>query len=542
MYKVMLVDDDYPVLELLSEAINWEAELGLTLTGAYENGAAALEGAERDMPDILITDIGMPQMDGLELIGRLKERKPNLRVAILSCHSEFHYARRAMQLQVQDYIVKDTMEPGDLLPVLKRFVGSLDEERHLSVQQHRLQHMVDQSREAMRERWVHAAVQQPLLRSDTWCAELEGFGLPVEGRVLLPVIGVLDDLRVARGRFLSDETLRFAVTNIIDEVLRESAAEAVVFPYDERHWFTMHSFPPTLNVNGYDEARRLLERIREALRRTLKLSMSFIIGMQSPAPEKVNQELRTLLAGELQRFYMERGEIARAHKTAAATQEDLFAYYNEAIDSFRGSVMRKDAAEVRRKAIEWAGRIREKRFAPEIVKDWVLKLLLDIRLKHQSMHYFRNTQSADSLHKDAAELGSLLELQDWWIEHLLSAVTAAGESEHQSKRKEVLDAYQYVSLHLDQRIGLEEIAEHLHLNASYFSRLFKKETGETFIEYVIRMKMSRAKELLDQSAHSVTKISEMLGYDNQSYFIKLFKNDTGMTPIDYRNRVGEAKA
>jgi two-component system response regulator YesN len=87
---------------------------------------------------------------------------------------------------------------------------------------------------------------------------------------------------------------------------------------------------------------------------------------------------------------------------------------------------------------------------------------------------------------------------------------------------------------MDKRITLDEVAAYLHLNASYFSRLFHKENGITFIEYVTRMKMNRAKELLDQTSHSIGKICEMLGYDNQSYFIKTFKNIVGVTPSEYR--------
>ena len=98
----------------------------------------------------------------------------------------------------------------------------------------------------------------------------------------------------------------------------------------------------------------------------------------------------------------------------------------------------------------------------------------------------------------------------------------------------MLEACKYVSLNLGRRISLEEVAARLHLNPSYFSRLFKKETGMTFIEYVTRLKMERAKELLDQTPLSVGEICERLGYDNQSYFIKTFKAHAGSTPLEYR--------
>lgn len=534
MYKVMLVDDDYPVLELLSEAVPWEA-LGLALSGAYENGVAALEAAEREMPDIVVTDIGMPKMDGLELIRRLKERRPELRVAILSCHSEFEYAKRAMQLQVQDYIVKDTLDPDDLEPVLRKLAGSLDEERRLNLEQHRLRHMVDRSREAMRERWMHTTVQQPLLNEEAWKAELASFGLPLEGRVVVPAIGALDGFREARRRFDSDDILRFAVTNVIDEVLANDAADAALFPYADKRWTFLYSFRPTLAVNGFDEARRSLGVVQDALRRTLKLSMTFVVGERCDGPEAIKAGVKALLAAERQRFYMEPAAVASL-RAMPKVDGDLFARYDEASETFREHVMKRDRAGVKVAVEQWTDFLQRSKFEPETVKDWALKLLLDIRLKHQSLHYFRTTHSAESLHKDMSEVGSLDELRDWLIRQLTAVVDAAEETRVRTQRKEVLDAYQYVSLHLDQRIGLEEVAEHLHLNASYFSRLFKKETGETFIEYVIRTKMERAKELLDQTGHSVAKICELLGYDNQSYFIKLFKGYAGMTPAEYRTR------
>jgi two-component system response regulator YesN len=135
-------------------------------------------------------------------------------------------------------------------------------------------------------------------------------------------------------------------------------------------------------------------------------------------------------------------------------------------------------------------------------------------------------------------MDSLDELQEWLIHYLQSAMTSTDEWSGNVRRSEVVEAMEYVSLHLDKRIGLEEMAEHLHLNNSYFSRLFKKETGRTFIDYVTHMKLTRAKELLDQTNHSVGKISEALGYDNQSYFIKLFKANTGVTPVEYRGHKG----
>lgn len=183
---------------------------------------------------------------------------------------------------------------------------------------------------------------------------------------------------------------------------------------------------------------------------------------------------------------------------------------------------------------KWIAQIRQEKYAPEVVKDWTLKLLLDLKLKLHSLQSVRPAYSADMLHKEIVDIDSLPALREWLDNHLKSIARAKGAGAGASKRAEVMEACQYVSLRLGSRISLDEVADHLHLNSSYFSRLFKKETGTTFIEYVTKLKMERAKELLDGTNSTVGEICEQLGYDNQSYFIKTFKLHAGVTPVEYR--------
>lgn len=534
MYKVMLVDDDYPVLELLSKQIDWES-YGLRLLGCYENGVAALDAALADMPDILISDIGMPKMNGLELIERLKEKKPGLRVAILSCHSEFHYARQALKLNVQDYLIKDTLNLADLEKLLLQFVTSLEQEERMHSQQHQLRHLVDRNREVLKEKFIRRTLHQPIIDAQDWFKEAAGFGLDLDGRNCLPVLGFIDEYRSAKQRFMSDDVLRFAVHNVIAEVSQGDEQAAVHFAYGNQESFFLYPFHSTLKVNPYDEAAKRMREIQSALRKYLKVSMSFIIGDVCTGPDELKLALGGLLSGETQRFYMEPGGIAKK-KAFADCGTDLFSWYDQASMEFRELIIEKKAASVVPTVSRWIAFLKERAFPPEAVKDWVLKLLLDLKLKLQSMQYFRSASTADVLHREISEIRSAAELEHWLIEHFRSAIALAGEIDGQSMRNEVLEACQYVSLHLDKKISLEEVADHLFLNSSYFSRLFKKETGETFIEYVTRMKMERAKELLDQTNHPIGKICEMLGYDNQSYFIKIFRAAVGVTPVEYRGR------
>ncbi|MFC0215397.1 helix-turn-helix domain-containing protein [Paenibacillus chartarius] len=532
MYNVMLVDDDFPVLELLSEAIDWE-RLGLRLVGAHENGLNAWEQAQRQMPDILITDIGMPRMDGLELIARIRERKANVRMAILSCHSEFQYAQQAMRLNVQDYLLKDALNPAELERLLAQFKSSLDQERQSSWQQSQMQQLVQGTKELQIEKWVRNLIQQPLLSPEQMKHEAQALGLLREGEACLPAVGFIENYRQAKLRFQSDQTLRFAVLNVIEEVLQSAPVQGLKVGYDVKETFLLFTYKPSLKTNIYDQAAQSLKAVQAALNSALKLQMSFIMEESSASLEQLKQRLASLKDSAHQRFYLKEGSVVK-RQAPVKRSGDLFSYYDQASGDFREVLLSKQPEAIDAVVEQWAGVVQSDEFAPEAVKDWVLKLLLDLRLKLQSLQLLRPGLSAETLHKEIVNIDSLAQLKLWLAEHMKALVTLAGKGAGTTVRSEVMEACQYVSLHLDRRISLEEVAESLHLNPSYFSRLFKKETGESFIEYVTRMKMERAKELLDQTGHSVGRICEELGYDNQSYFIKIFKAHTGVTPAEYR--------
>ena len=532
MYKVMLVDDDYPVLETLSSTIPWD-KLGLTLIGTYENGAVALEAAQRQMPDIVVTDIGMPRMNGLDLIRALKELKPRIRFAILSCHSEFHYAQQAMKLNVQDYLLKDTLDPSDLEKLLAQFKASLDEETDRDQRQSQLKHIVDRNRERHKQSFIRGTIHEPILDASAWMKEAETFGLRISNKLCLPIACFIDDQRRARQRFVTDDVLRFAVNNLLDEMLDQEDRHTIHFTYDVLRSFILIPSNPGLKTNPYDVAAQLLAKLQSAVFSTLKIKLSFIIGNTCSSPAELKREMTELLGSTGQRFYM-RSKTMEKKQPMAFLGEDPFSVYDEAASAFREMFMEGKMANIQAMVEHWISHLRGQRFRPEAVKDWVLKLVLDLKLKLQSMQLFRNQFSVEILHQELLEMDTLEEIEGWIVHFFETSLVVVDDVKVLSKRTEVLDACQYVSLHLNRKISLDEVAEHLYMNPSYFSRLFKKETGETFIEYVNKMKVHRAKELLDQTNLPVAKICEALGYDNHSYFIKMFKTVAGVTPQEYR--------
>ncbi|MEH7010882.1 response regulator [Neobacillus niacini] len=537
MYKVMLVDDDYPVLQLLSETIEWE-KLGVLLQSTHENGASAFEKAMSEMPDILITDIGMPKMNGIELTKKLKSQNPDLKVAILSCHVDFEYAHQALKLQVQDYLVKDTFDPEDLTNLIKKFKNTLDEQNNKITKHLQMQNMLDRNKESVKERFIKKTIEQPDMNDKNWLEEAKSLGLHIDQNGYIGSFAMIHNFSKVKQQFLSEDTLNFAINNVVTEAIDRCYPGAVHFQLGVKELFVFFPSSLTLKKNALSEASESMKRIQLALKRSLNISLSFITGEGCTSMLEFKQELLNLINCSHQSFYIKPGTIVERKNPKEAPMEDLFSKYDEAAAEMRELIMLKDEDRMTDFVTKWITFLEENQFPPELVKDWVLKLLLDLRVKLHALQLFRSQQTIDYMHNEIFDIQFLDELKTWLMKYFKAILSFVKEVYEQTKRKEILDAFKYVTVNIEKKITLDEVSSHLYLNPSYFSRLFKKEVGETFVEYVTKMKINRAKELLEQTADSVGKICERLGYDNQSYFIKIFKNYVGVTPIEYR--VGKA--
>jgi two-component system, response regulator YesN len=533
MYKVMLVDDDYPVIQLLSETIEWE-ELGVSLQSTHENGASAFEKAMSEMPDILITDIGMPKMNGIELTKKLKDQNPNLKVAILSCHADFGFAQQALKLQVQDYLIKDTFDPDDFRKLIKKFKDTLDEQNNRKNKNLQIQNMLNQNKESVKERFIKKTIEQPNINEDNWLAEAKSLGLHLDQNAYIGSFGMIHNYSKVKELYLSEDTLNFAINNVVAEEIKRCYPGAVHFQYGAKELFVFFPSSLILKRSALTESVASMKRIQHSLKRSLNISISFITGHGCLNYTEFKLELFQLINCVHQSFYLKPGSIVEQKEPQEAPTEDLFSRYDEAAAEMRELIMLRDEARINEFVTKWISFLEDKQFAPELVKDWVLKLLLDLRVKLHALQLFRSQQNVDYMHNEIFEIQFLDELKSWLLNYFKSILAFVKEVYEQTKRKEILDAFKYVTMNIEKKITLDEVSNHLYLNPSYFSRLFKKEVGETFVEYVTKMKINRAKELLEQTTDSVGKICERLGYDNQSYFIKIFKNYVGVTPIEYR--------
>ncbi|THF84466.1 helix-turn-helix domain-containing protein [Cohnella fermenti] len=549
MHTVMLVDDDYPVLEFLTSAIPW-SRLNLKLHSSCKNGLLALKAAEEQMPDIVVTDIGMPQMDGLALIARLKAMKPDIRCIILSCMEDFAYAQQAVRLQVDDYVLKETMRPQQIADLLEKLKEQIALAERNSFHLAKLESAAEDNTLLLRQGLLERIVSTPADEEGepNWIGEAARLGIEFDGRELLPALAVVNRwAALTQSPSPADE--RSVQLAVADAALELAAAHPGVqlLPHGAREYVLLFPFRRTLKSSASTTVHSLLLQLGESFRqRTARaggLSLTFFTGAPAARPAALVRSLSLLLASEERRFYLAEGDVhalfpsaASIPVSAAASFEDdsLHTLYPEALAEIREAFLDENEPLLECRIRKWMDHIRERRYPPEAVKEWALKLMYDIQSRFQSLQHYQSLFSIEVLHRTLAAIATVEELTEWTLKFFKERLPHLSLLYGQSRRSEIQRAQQYVAKNIGKKITLEEVADLLHINSSYFSRLFKKETGHNFIHYVTLAKMERAKELLAHKTVSVEEVADRLGYENKSYFTKLFKKHCGTTPGEYR--------
>ncbi|NOU95879.1 helix-turn-helix domain-containing protein [Paenibacillus sp. LMG 31456] len=524
MYKVMLVDDDFPVLAYLKKVIPWE-NLDMQLIGSYDNGQKAYDKAMVEMPDILITDIGMPVMNGLELINGLTAHKDNLRSVILSCHDEFTFAMEAIKLNVVEYILKESLDPKVLTSLLSKIKQGLDEDKKIKQQ-------------LIKKELISSLTENPILNEATWIEQASHIGLDFHQNNYIPVLCCINRHYVAQKRYSTQNLLSFSVQNVIDEIIERQIENGTLhLSYNGKETVLLFPYQDFLKKNVYDTLHELLHKVSESLKNYLKFSVTLIIGTRSRDSLELKAYIKQLLDSKERSFYIQEGSIINLESLDFSySNEDLFAKYVEATQQFQDLILKENEMYLKVALVQWIATIQKEKYKPQVVREWGLKILLDLRVKIKSLQYFETKFSEEVVHQNLLHTETLEHFQDTMWNNLVELLRVISSFNSGSKRREIIEAQRYIIDHLHEKISLSDLADQLHLNSTYFSRLFKKETNENFVDFVIRLKMEKACEYLEHSHHSIEQISDMLGFESKSYFIRTFRKFKGMLPVEYKHR------
>ncbi|MFA9558248.1 response regulator [Evansella sp. AB-rgal1] len=524
--KVLLVDDNYQMLEFMNDCIPW-SEKGLEVIGMCENGVEALGVAKESKPDIIITDIDMPNMDGLELLEEIGKLDSEIQALIISCHDDFQYAKKALKLLVNDYILKDTMEPETLEEAIDRVIEKITAKKRQQNDMTRWQKIVNQNRMSLKKEWLRSFIDCPISNEKEWITRSKDFHLHLDEKNYIPVIGCVQNIDCVLERFQSSDLLMYSMDNIAQEMKMEG------FVYDnfEIIWF----FPVTNSIkdNMYEDIRKFLVRLQNTLENYCGAKLAFMYSKPAATIHQLKQYTQQIIKMKHEWFYIEEKSVfSLENLNRNFSTDNIFSHYSKVVEEWKQLISDGDESEIGRNVSKWIQIIKDNKYHPETVKSWVNNILVTMQLNFN--YIFKDEKShTDVLHSEIHSLDAVHQVEKYICNSLREIITHV-EAEGKSDRPEIWEVKKYVEKHIHEKITLERVAQHLFMNPSYFSRMFKKETNETFIEYVTRLKMKKAVDLLHNTNYTIEDISNQLGYENTSYFIKLFKKLNHLSPLEYR--------
>ncbi|MDO4464930.1 MAG: response regulator [Bacillota bacterium] len=531
MYKIMLADDEGIVIDSLKFII--EKEFGDICAVEYaKTGRSVIELAESFRPDIAIMDIQMPGINGIDAMKEIRQTNTNTVFIVMSAYDKFDYAKEAIKLGVLEYITKP-MEKTKIVAALQKAMEMIDREK-----EKRSNELLVKEKLETVVPIIESGLIYNILLQEHFVEDIENYksilGINQKYAYMIAVVcgdeqdgnhmtnAVGSGVKMQKHYQEVRESLKECFHGIVGTVLANKLA--VLVPYER-------------DTMDYNERIELIEKARELTRRMRKrIDISFRIGI-----------------GGAKEFH------------------DMSESYSEALNALvatTGSVAHVDDLPIR---CEYAGdypiKLEKKLFA-EIEDgemnnavasarsffEWMEEShsnLMDIRLKilefalwaehiayeKGGMTYQLNSR-ADYL-PQIMEMSDLTQLRKWFVDKVMQACQNILSKRTEKSNSIIGLAKDYIRSNYNRDISLDDVSRAVNISPYYFSKIFKENTGENFIEYLTNIRIDKAKELLGTTEYSMKEICSMVGYSDPNYFSRSFKKNVGVTPTEYKEGRGK---
>lgn len=490
MLKAILFDDEYIVLEGLAAMVDWRG-MGIELAGTAEDGVSALTLFRSVQPDIVLTDIRMPGLDGLRLIEEMMKESPDICCIVFSGFNEFDYVKRAIELGVTGYIEKPITE-ASIEQTLRKAIQQIEKRNETKEMAHKL--------ETSHRELLAKATWDLLLFGEEAAAgwlELYGASMPIRGVTVL----------ASSARIALPENLDYRVVHV------QNGHEhlAVVIHMSERG---LEDIARMLDLSGIPIGAGCTYRD---------------LSDAATSCQEARQALKTAAFLEIKRLV----PYHELEETMTASLKQLTEREEAIIISLKAGNKSLLMDEVER-FVAW---IRAARISPDLAEREMLKLIygaLEIA-GHTGSDFGNSPQQPYMPHAEIREMAIKGKLAEWFRQQIeMIADSGKAGDDPIVYHAAIEKARQYIERNIARDISLQEVADHVGMNATYLSVLFKESMGESYIRYVTKTRMELAKSMLSKG-YKVNEVSEKVGYMTTRHFSDVFKKYTGLTPGQYKD-------
>lgn len=526
MYRVLIIDDEDYVRDLLVRNIR-NSSLDAEVAAVAGDGKEGLREALSKKPDIVITDISMPFMNGLELIARMQEAGLHSKNVVISGYDEFDYARQAISLGVKDYLLKPFL-PKELTEVLEKLIQELDSQKALQQNMSLLKEQAISGEGLARERALRELLKGKECR--------EKPDIFPESRFYAAGVLRLEGGSWDFGRQEQVEEFLMLVRN--GYLLPGVSMYGVSFDGLQLAVIWCGGGEGEADFLGAVDSS--LERISSSLEKYYHIRMSCAVGRAYGSQGELEHSYREAMAawrGNLDgsRLILFYGEESRKEEINSGQIRE---WKNQIRLSVKGGQEEEALKSLTGLMKSYASLSNKKN---DYVGVSVGELVYAVQNDMEQEGYDRADTEPLSSMQDRITYGSLMDMRDMLASYIGKCCRVVRESSEETKAGAVVKQLKLVIENdlRDVDLDLERAAAKVHFSPSYARQIFKQHTGESFGEYLIRKRMERAGRLLQKTGLKVQEIAEECGYENQRYFASSFKKFYGCTPTEFKRAVEE---
>lgn len=540
MYKLLIVDDEEEVRKGIIQKIDW-GRSNFEIAGEAENGREALDLIEENIPDVVITDITMPLMDGLCLTKTIHESYPTVKTVILTGYDDFKFAQQAIKYGVADYILKPVL-PEDIEELLEKLKSRIDSEIAQKEDIVRLRQHYSESLPIIRDKFLSLIITGRQDEKEIK-QKIEYLNLKIEGDIFVAAAASIDPSSFKNNVFEENdiELVKFALFNISQEIVEKHSFGEVFFHDDNL------IFLAGFREQDYNEVLSktfsVLDEIRQSTEKYLKITITAGIGRIGRSLAFLKESYKSavtaleykLVIGGDKVIYIDDLEpqttsnlVFDENKEKALVSSIKFGTSKEVTEAvkilFSDTALKKASfTEFQLYILELAAAI--SRLSRDFQLDTAEVFGIDSSLYEEILRF----QTGDELRN--------------WIEDTCIKLMKHISSKRQNTTEMLLQrAKNYIRENYgDEEMSIQKVADYLHISPSYLSLIFKKDDGVTFLKYLVGIRLEAAKDLLVNSDLKTAEIAEKIGYPDINYFSYFFKKNFGMSPREYRSKFIKTK-
>ncbi|MEX1031426.1 MAG: response regulator [Paenibacillaceae bacterium] len=552
MNTILLVDDDQYVLDGLLKHVPWN-DMGVTVIGTASNGVEALAKFHELHPDILITDVYMPEMDGFQLTEAIHEVDASFPVVILSGYDDYANARKAVKSGIQHFLMKPP-SISEIVFVVREVVEQLNQTQERDELLASYIQQQDVLQRSMRDVFLRNLLSTRYRAEELPKQRIVFMGLPEHATVQVLSL-VLVHSGVTNMKQERDwQLLRFGTGNIIRETLDKRLAEhhitAQVISYSDKEFDIIflhqeqdqHRAQAASVDKNQPFIKEVSAEIVDNVLKFMRISLLCGLGTTYSGYEHIidsflesHAAIEIAEMNELNRIYVYEEMELRTEAGATAAEQNL----NMPLESLRklhDAIFQKHLLQTRDLWIVLKGEIPVGAIPLPVLRGVYAGVISSLWTAWFATLPPEESESGlEELLLSLSQCRSVGQLTEWMDDHVSRLISQMTEAFQGKKSHALVDRVinDYIEKCYHRSISLEEIALTLHVNRNYLSQLFKRITGEPFVTYLNKYRIEKAKEQIMTGKYMVYEISEMVGFQNSTYFSQVFKSITGYSPSEF---------